>query len=206
MKEIILVDNFDSFTYNLYQYVRTARSDFLQVSVVRNNALEPTELSTRPIAGIIVSPGPGRPEDAGISLPCIEHALKQNIPLLGVCLGHQALALSQGANIIRAPRPLHGYTSNITHKGSGLFKDVPEHFDAMRYHSLVVDAKTLPTCVEVTAHSSPDNCIMGLKVKNKPAWGVQFHPESFLTDSGYKIVENFLMEVQSANRLSDKAA
>ena len=185
---IFIVDNYDSFTYNLVQAVGRLDPD---VRVARNDRFEPGEVVRRRPRAILVSPGPGRPEQAGRSLAMIEAAERAGIPLLGVCLGHQALAALHGATVGRAPAPRHGKSSRVSHDGTGLFQGLPNPFDAGRYHSLVVDEKTLPAALRVTARSD-DGLVMAIAHRELPAWGVQFHPESVLTPEGEKLIGNFL--------------
>lgn len=201
MSCILLIDNYDSFTYNLYQYVLMQLERFpgTSITVIRNDEISIKRIQQISPAGILISPGPGRPAAAGITLACVEYALSYAIPLLGVCLGHQAIAEVLGATIVRAPLPLHGYTCKIKHDGSGVFKNIPAPFTAMRYHSLMVDANSVPTKLNITAQATEDAVIMGICVRGLPAWGVQFHPESFLTEHGELILSNFLEEVFHAD-------
>ena len=185
---IFIVDNYDSFTYNLLQAVGKLDPD---VEVARNDRFEPEEVVRRRPRAILVSPGPGRPEGAGRSLSTIEAAERAGIPLLGVCLGHQALAALHGATVGRAPAPRHGKSSRVSHDGTGLFEGLPSPLEAGRYHSLVVDEKTLPTALRVTARSD-DGLVMAIAHRELPAWGVQFHPESVLTPEGERLIANFL--------------
>ena len=185
---IFIVDNYDSFTYNLLQAVGKLDPD---VEVARNDRFEPEEVVRRRPRAILVSPGPGRPEGAGRSLSTIEAAERAGIPLLGVCLGHQALAALHGATVGRAPAPRHGKSSRVSHDGTGLFEGLPSPLEAGRYHSLVVDEKTLPAALRVTARSD-DGLVMAIAHRELPAWGVQFHPESVLTPEGERLIANFL--------------
>lgn len=184
---ILMIDNYDSFTYNLVQYVCELGE---QVEVKRNDQITIDEISSMDPAAIIISPGPRTPDEAGISLSLI-CAFAGKIPLLGVCLGHQAICQSFGATIIHAPELMHGKTSQIHHTGKGVFKDLPNPFTATRYHSLVADEKTLPDCLEITART-PDQQIMGVLHKQWLVEGVQFHPESIATDHGHDMLNNFL--------------
>ena len=184
---IAVIDNYDSFTYNLVQYVGTLG---VEVVVRRNDAVTPAELEAMAPEGLIVSPGPGEPRDAGVSEDAIR-ALSGHVPILGVCLGHQALAEVVGGRVIRAPRLMHGKTSPILHRGRGLFAGLDNPFEATRYHSLIVERDTLPDVLEAVAWT-PEGELMGLKHKHHETWGVQFHPESVLTTQGLKLVENFL--------------
>ena len=185
---ILMLDNYDSFTYNLVQYLREMTDD---VAVYRNDALTVDQIATLKPAAIVISPGPGRPEDAGISCEVIR-AFAPTTPLLGVCLGHQALGLTYGATITYAKRLMHGKTSEITSDDDGLFKGLGGRpFKAMRYHSLVIDPSSLPDCLAVTA-TSEDGEIMGIRHTAYPAAGIQFHPESIMTPVGKRILRNFL--------------
>jgi anthranilate synthase component 2 len=184
---VVVIDNYDSFTYNLVQYLAELGES---VEVVRNDALTVAELAARAPRALVVSPGPGRPEDAGISMAAIR-ALAPTTPLLGVCLGHQCLGAAFGAAVVRAPVPVHGKTSPIRHFGDPLFGGLPNPFPATRYHSLVVDAASVPAGLEVTALTD-DGLIMALRHRRWPAYGVQFHPESIATTQGRKILANFL--------------
>ena len=184
---ILMIDNYDSFTYNLVQYLGELGQ---QVSVFRNDALTIKDIKKLNPDKIVISPGPGRPEDAGISCEVIGQFCKE-IPILGVCLGHQAIGYFFGGKIVQAKRLMHGKISKIYHNKEDIFKNVPNPFLATRYHSLLVDRKSLPPCLEITAYTA-ENEIMGLKHKEYPVWGVQFHPESILTKSGKQILNNFI--------------
>ena len=184
---IAVIDNYDSFTYNLVQYLGTLGAE---VEVRRNDAVSVDELKKLKPDGLLISPGPGEPRDAGVTEDSIR-ALAGHVPILGVCLGHQALGEVYGGRVIRAPRLMHGKTSPILHRGRGLFAGLDNPFEATRYHSLIVERETLPDCFEVMAWT-PENELMGLKHKEHETWGVQFHPESILTTSGLKLIENFL--------------
>ncbi|MEN6412370.1 MAG: aminodeoxychorismate/anthranilate synthase component II [Veillonellales bacterium] len=184
---ILLIDNYDSFTYNIYQYITELG---YPVKVVRNDKISIDEITELDCSAIIISPGPGTPADAGISKPVIAHFAGQT-PILGVCLGEQAIGEVFGGRVVRAPKPMHGKVSAIQHNGTGLFRGLPRPFMAGRYHSLIVDKETLPDCLEVTA-TSPEGLIMSLKHRQYHVEGVQFHPESILTPGGMKIFENFL--------------
>jgi anthranilate synthase/aminodeoxychorismate synthase-like glutamine amidotransferase len=185
---ILMIDNYDSFTYNLVQYFGELKAD---MKVLRNDAVTVDEIVAMKPERIVISPGPGRPEDAGISVDIIRK-LSGKLPILGVCLGHQAIGYAFGGAIIPAKKLMHGKTSRIEHDGKELFQDIPNPFDATRYHSLVVDPSALPECLEVTARTEDDQEIMGLRHKTLPLWGVQFHPESILTLEGKSILKNFL--------------
>src|SRR6266540_830501 len=185
---IFFVDNYDSFTYNLVQAVGKLDPD---VVVARNDRFDPAEVVRAQPRAVIISPGPGRPEDAGRSIGMIGAAEEAGLPLLGVCLGHQAIAAFHGGVVERAPAPRHGKTSSVSHDGSGLFEGVSNPFEAGRYHSLVVREESLPAELSVTARSE-DGLVMGLAHRTKPVFGVQFHPESVLTAEGEKLLANFL--------------
>ena len=184
---IAVIDNYDSFTHNLVQYLGTLGAE---PEVHRNDAITVDALAQRPLEGLVISPGPGVPGDAGISEAAIER-LAGRIPILGVCLGHQALAEVYGGSVVRAARLMHGKTSPVLHRGRGLFAGLENPFEATRYHSLIVEREGLPDTLEVVAWT-PESEIMGLKHKEHDTWGVQFHPESVLTRSGLKLIENFL--------------
>lgn len=184
----LLLDNYDSFTYNLLHYLQVLGAD---VDVVRNDALTVDEALQRGYQGIILSPGPCTPTDAGISLPLITAAIDAKLPLLGVCLGHQALGQAAGGKVIRAPEPLHGKTSDITHTGDALFHSIPSPFTVTRYHSLIVEKSSLPETLEITSETS-DGLIMALRHKAAPLYGVQFHPESVASTFGHQLLANFL--------------
>jgi len=183
---ILVIDNYDSFTYNLVQYLGELGAE---VSVYRNDAIDVAEIRRLAPSHLVISPGPGNPDDAGISNQVIRE-LGPSIPLLGVCLGQQCIGQVFGGRVVRAPRLLHGKTSPIYHYGDGLFQGVPSPFEATRYHSLIVD-KPLPPELEVTAFTREGE-LMGLVHRQHPIYGVQFHPESILTASGKQILRNFL--------------
>jgi anthranilate synthase/aminodeoxychorismate synthase-like glutamine amidotransferase len=185
---IFIVDNYDSFTYNLVQAMGKLDGD---VVVARNDRFVPEEALARRPDAIVVSPGPGRPESAGRTIETIRLAEERGIPLLGVCLGHQAIAAAHGGVVERAPEPRHGKTSSVSHEGTGLFSGLPNPFEAGRYHSLIVREEGLPRELEVTARSE-GGLVMGLAHRSKPVFGVQFHPESVLTPDGEKLLRNFL--------------
>ena len=185
---IAVIDNYDSFTYNLVQYLGTLGA---AVEVHRNDAITVEALAARPLEGLVISPGPGVPRDAGISEAAIQ-ALAGRVPILGVCLGHQALGEVYGGQVVRAARLMHGKTSPILHKGRGLFAGLDNPFEATRYHSLIVERETLPECLELIAWT-PEGEVMALKHRDHETWGVQFHPESVLTRPGLKLIENFLV-------------
>ena len=186
---ILMIDNYDSFTYNLVQYFGELKA---VLKVYRNDAITIKQIEKMQPDRIVISPGPGRPEDAGISVDIIK-CFSGKIPVLGVCLGHQSIGYAYGGKIIRAKHLMHGKTSLISHDGKTLFKGIDNPFEATRYHSLVIDKKTLPGCLEVTAWTKDkDREIMALRHKKFPLWGVQFHPESILTKEGKGILNNFL--------------
>ncbi|MFL5734088.1 MAG: anthranilate synthase component II [Chloroflexia bacterium] len=184
---IALLDNYDSFTYNLYQYLGELGAE---VSVIRNDAISVDDLESLNPERLVISPGPGAPDSAGISLQAIER-FAGRIPVLGVCLGHQCIGQLHGAKIVRARELRHGKTSEIYHTGKGVFAGMPNPFTATRYHSLVVDARTCPPELEVTAWTD-DGLIMGLRHRTKQVEGVQFHPESIMTRDGKALLANFL--------------
>jgi anthranilate synthase/aminodeoxychorismate synthase-like glutamine amidotransferase len=186
---ILLLDNYDSFTFNLFQALSELGAE---VEVVRNDKITVEEIEARldEIDGIVVSPGPCTPREAGISVEVIR-GLAGRTPILGVCLGHQAIGAAFGADIVHAPKLMHGKTSRIQHDGKGLFHDLPNPFVATRYHSLIIDPATLPPAFEVTARSE-DGVIMGVRHRELPIEGVQFHPESILTIVGKDLLRNFL--------------
>jgi anthranilate synthase component 2 len=183
---ILMVDNYDSFTYNLVQLLRAAGAE---VEVVRNDAFSVASLLAQEPDGVVLSPGPGRPEDAGVCLDLIK--ARADVPLLGVCLGHQALGLAFGATVDRAPRLMHGKTSRIRHTDEGIFAGLPNPFEATRYHSLEVKEATLPSELIPVAWAD-DGTLMGMRHRDLPYWGVQFHPESVLTGAGPHLLSNFL--------------
>ena len=192
---ILVVDNYDSFTFNLVQALEAAGAD---VRVVRNDAIDRSGLealaadAAADLRGIVISPGPGDPTSAGVSVDTIEVAREREIPLLGVCLGMQSMAVAFGASIVRAPTLVHGEASEVTHDGAGLLEGMPPAFMGARYHSLCVDAATLPPELRVTAMSEEDRVVMGIRHVSLPLEGVQFHPESVLTPEGPHLLANFL--------------
>ncbi|MDE3060850.1 MAG: aminodeoxychorismate/anthranilate synthase component II [Pseudomonadota bacterium] len=186
--KITLLDNYDSFTYNLLHYIGELGAD---VSVCRNDAISADELIAQKPNGIVISPGPGTPSQSGICLELVRKA-SGKIPILGVCLGHQAIGEAFGGKIIRAPKPMHGKVSAIYHEGRSVFKGLPIPFNATRYHSLVVERSSLPDCLEVTAITADDGLIMGLAHKSHNTHGVQFHPESIASEQGHELIRNFL--------------
>ena len=198
---ILVLDNYDSFTYNLVQYlaelgarVRVLRNDAITVEAIR--ALEPE--------GVLLSPGPGTPDDAGVTLEAIG-ALAGEVPLIGVCLGHQSIAQAYGGRVIRAERLMHGRTSPILHGGAGVFEGLPSPFTATRYHSLIVERASLPEVLEVTAWTAEGE-IMGLRHRELEVEGVQFHPESFLTEHGHAMLARFLDRLPERGRRAERSA
>ncbi len=184
---ILMIDNYDSFTYNLVQYLRQIGEG---VTVHRNDAVDIDTIAEMTPNAIVISPGPGRPESAGISMAAIQ-AFSGRIPLLGVCLGHQAIAQVFGCNVISAGRLMHGKTSSIDADGKGVFKGIKQPFQAMRYHSLAVDADSLPDCLEISA-TADDGEIMGIRHRTHKTEGIQFHPESIMTPVGKRLLRNFV--------------
>jgi anthranilate synthase/aminodeoxychorismate synthase-like glutamine amidotransferase len=193
---IAVIDNYDSFTYNLVQYLGELGA---QVKVFRNDAISIEELESYNLSHIVISPGPGGPEDAGISNAVIR-AFGPTMPILGVCLGHQCIGYIFGGEVVRAPRLFHGKTSGINHDGEGLFRGIPSPFEATRYHSLIV-AEPLPKDLKLTAFTAHGE-VMALEHRTYPIYGVQFHPESILTTHGKQILSNFLDEGQAVFSLS----
>jgi anthranilate synthase component 2 len=189
---LLMIDNYDSFTYNLVQYFGELGAD---IRVCRNDEITIADIEKLAPQQIVISPGPCTPKEAGISVETIRH-FAGRIPLLGVCLGHQSIGEAFGGRIIRAKRVMHGKISAIHHRGQGVFRDLPDPFNATRYHSLVIEQETLPDCLEVTAWTqNPDGSmeeIMGVRHRTLPIEGVQFHPESILTEHGHKLLKNFL--------------
>ena len=182
---ILLIDNYDSFTFNLYQYIGMLGH---RVKVVRNDEISVGKVSKLRPKAIVISPGPGWPEEAGI---CLDLIKQTDRPLLGVCLGHQSLAQAFGGQIVKAKRMMHGKISSMLHQGKDLFKGIKNPAEVARYHSLVVEPTTLPSCFRVTAKTA-DEVIMAISHKKRPFYGIQFHPESIATDDGMKMIENFL--------------
>ena len=184
---LLVIDNYDSFTYNLVQYFGELGAD---PQVRRNDAITPEEVEKLKPKKIVISPGPGRPQDAGISMELIRR-LGSKIPLLGVCLGHQCIGEVYGGKVVRAGRLMHGKTSPIQHDGKGVFAKLPNPFEATRYHSLIVEKESVPSCLQVSAETAEGE-IMGLRHKEYPVHGVQFHPESILSKEGKDLLANFL--------------
>ena len=187
MSKILVIDNYDSFTYNLVQYMGELGAD---LDVRRNDEVTVDEVKALAPEKIVISPGPGTPAEAGITVDLIRQ-VGPTIPIFGVCLGHQAIGEAMGGNVIRAGRLMHGKTSMVTHHGEGVFAGLPSPLEATRYHSLVVERESLPDCLEITAESD-DGYIMGLRHKTLPIEGVQFHPESVLTTHGMQMLKTFL--------------
>ena len=185
---VLVIDNYDSFTYNLVQYLGELGA---QVVVRRNDEASLDELLALGASRLVISPGPGRPEQAGVTLDAIRE-FSTRVPVLGVCLGHQAMGLTFGGQVIRAPRPIHGKTSTVEHDRRGVFAGISSGFQAGRYHSLVVEEASLPPVLEVSARTKEDGVVMGLRHRERPVHGVQFHPESVLTQEGRRILRNFL--------------
>lgn len=184
---LLLLDNYDSFTYNIYQLLSELGAE---VEVIRNDQITPTEVLQRGYEAVVLSPGPGVPQDAGVTEDLIRF-LKGRVPILGICLGHQAIGEVFGAKIIRAQEIIHGKVSRVQHTGKGLYQDVPQSMAVGRYHSLIIERETLPACLEVTAELA-DGMIMGVRHKEYDIEGLQFHPESILTPDGRQLMQNFL--------------
>jgi|UniRef100_A0A7C5ANN3 anthranilate synthase/aminodeoxychorismate synthase-like glutamine amidotransferase len=184
---LVMIDNYDSFTYNLVQYLGQLGAE---VRVYRNDQIDLAGLESLPMSHLVISPGPCSPKEAGISVAAIRH-FAGRLPILGVCLGHQAIGQAFGGRVIRAPRLMHGKTSLIYHDGRDIFQGLPSPFEATRYHSLIVERETLPDCLQVSAQTAVGE-IMGLRHKEYAIYGVQFHPESILTKEGLQILRNFL--------------
>jgi len=186
---LVLIDNYDSFTYNLFQYL--AELGEKDIRIFRNDKITVKEIAKLKPARLVISPGPCTPKEAGISVAAIKY-FAGKIPILGVCLGHQSIAEAFGGDVVSAGRLMHGKTSMISHDGKTIYKDIPNPFEATRYHSLIVKRETLPEDFEITAETTDQKEIMGIRHKKYPLEGVQFHPESFLTTSGKDILRNFL--------------
>ena len=196
---ILLIDNYDSFTFNLVHFLGDLGA---LCEVVRNDRITVAEALAKAPEAIVISPGPCTPTEAGICLELIEAAAGR-VPLLGVCLGHQAIGQAFGAEVVRAPAPMHGKVSPVTHAGTGIFEGLPSPFGATRYHSLVVRAETLPASLEATAHTGA--IIMGMRHRTMPVFGVQFHPESIASEHGHDLLRNFLAIARGSN-LTARAA
>ncbi len=184
---LLLLDNYDSFTYNVYQLLAELGAE---IEVVRNDVETVSQLAKRGYSGVVISPGPGEPKDAGVTEDLIRE-MKGVVPILGVCLGHQAIGEVFGGKVVRAPKIVHGKTSPVRHDGTGIYQGLPQPFEVGRYHSLVVDRKTLPDCLAVTAETE-DGIVMGVRHREYDVEGVQFHPESILTPEGKTLMKNFL--------------
>jgi len=184
----VMIDNYDSFTYNLVHYLGELGAE---MRVIRNDAMSVAEIMEMQPDGIVISPGPGTPDEGGVSVDLVKAALETDTPLLGVCLGHQSIGQALGASIVRSPAILHGKTSKVSHENDSVFKDLPTPFTATRYHSLTIDPATVPDSLKVTAMAD-DGVIMGVTHREKPVFGVQFHPESIATEHGHKLLDNFL--------------
>lgn len=193
---LLLLDNYDSFTYNVYQLLSSLGAS---VEVIRNDRIVVEEIAKRGYEGIVISPGPGVPSEAGITEEVIRQ-LKGRLPMLGICLGHQAIGEVFGGQIVRAGEIVHGKTSPLIHNGKGLYANLPQNIEVGRYHSLVVDRNTVPDCLEITAELA-NGMIMGLRHKEYDIEGIQFHPESILTPQGETMMKNFLQHLSHANEL-----
>lgn len=187
-QKILLIDNYDSFTYNLRHYFGELGAE---VQVVRNDQMTAQEAVSTEVDGIVISPGPGTPDDAGICLNVIAKAAETGMPVLGVCLGHQCIGQVFGGKVVRAPAPMHGKVSRIHRRNKGLFTDFPSPFNATRYHSLIVEREGIPDCLDIMAETD-DRLIMALQHKEKNIHGVQFHPESIASEHGHRLLKNFL--------------
>jgi anthranilate synthase component 2 len=191
---LLMIDNYDSFTFNLVQYLQTLGAE---VKVVRNDELSVPQIEALAPERIVISPGPCTPNEAGVSVDVVRE-LGTRIPILGVCLGHQSIGQAYGGDVVRARTIMHGKTSRIRHEGRGVFAGLPDGYEATRYHSLVVSRDTLPECLEVTAWTDNEDgsfdVIMGLRHRDHPVEGVQFHPESILTEHGHALLKNFLVK------------
>ena len=185
---LLVIDNYDSFTYNLVQYFGELGAD---IRVYRNDEITLDEIDALKPARIVISPGPGRPEDGGITVEAIRR-FGPTVPLLGVCLGHQAIGMVYGGTVCRASAPIHGKTSQVSHDSKGVFRGLSNPFEAGRYHSLVISNADVPADLEVAARTTDEGIIMGVRHRTHPVHGVQFHPESVLTDEGRKVLKNFL--------------
>ena len=191
---LLMIDNYDSFTFNLVQYLGELGAE---VEVHRNDALSVADALAREPDGVVISPGPGEPKDAGISMDTVRACAERRLPLLGVCLGHQAIGEAFGGRIVRARSIMHGKVSEVSHDGQGLFAGLPNPFEATRYHSLVIDEASCPDVLEITARTE-DREIMGVRHRELPLEGVQFHPESIMTAEGKQLLRNFLDRCRDA--------
>ena len=187
---ILLIDNYDSFTYNLYQYL----SEFTKIKVVRNDAVSVDDIKNMNISGIVISHGQGNPDDSVICIDVIKE-FGGKLPILGICLGHQCIAQAYGGKVVRADKIFHGKTSKISVKGKILFEGIPRKIDVMRYHSLIVENRSLPQCIDIIGETVEDNIIMALKHKDYDVYGLQFHPESIYTPKGKHILSNFVINI-----------
>lgn len=187
---ILLIDNYDSFTYNIYQYIESLGQ---RCTVVRNDKITIEGIRQAKPKALVISPGPGNPDSAGVSLEAIK-AFSATLPILGVCLGHQSIGQAFGGKIIRAPKPKHGKISKIQHDARGIFEGLENPFAAARYHSLIIDRNSMPDCLAISAETS-DGIVMGVRHKKFRVEGVQFHPESIATEGGMRLIENFLRQV-----------
>ncbi len=186
---VLMIDNYDSFTYNIVQYCRELGAD---LKIIRNDEMSVAEIDKLHPEKIIISPGPASPDEAGVTLEVIEY-FKDKLPILGICLGHQSIAQVFGGEVVRAKNMMHGKTSTMQRvKECEIFRDLPSEFIATRYHSLIVDRDSLPNSIEPTAYSTDDGEIMAIKIKDRDIYGVQFHPESIMSEYGHKIIGNFL--------------
>ncbi len=188
---LVMIDNYDSFTFNLVQYLAEFHED---IRVFRNDKIEVDEIRRMAPEGIVISPGPCTPKEAGISVE-VARTLGPSIPTLGVCIGHQSIGAAFGGDVVRAPYLMHGKTSEIAHRGTGIYQGLPNPFTATRYHSLVVRRETLPSCLEITAETD-DGIIMGMRHRRYPIEGIQFHPESILTEVGKRLLGNFVSSLR----------
>jgi len=193
---LLMIDNYDSFTYNLVQYLGELGSE---VDVVRNDAAEVDSLMAHARDGLVISPGPGTPDDAGVSVEAIQKFGAAGIPVLGVCLGHQSIGVAYGARIVRAASIMHGKISTVTHDEQGIFAGLPKQFEATRYHSLVIEESSVPEILEISARTD-DGEIMGVRHRSLPIEGVQFHPESIMTGEGKALLGNFLASCRQRRR------
>jgi len=191
---VLVIDNYDSFVYNLVQYLGELGAEPV---VHRHDAVTLEEMDALAPDAVLISPGPGRPEDAGLSNAAIDHFGSRGVPVLGVCLGLQCIGQLYGGEVVRAPRVMHGKTSEVRHRGAGVFRGLPNPLTATRYHSLVVARDSIPDSLEITAESE-DGLVMGLRHWELPVEGVQFHPESILTDAGHDLLRNFLRQAEQA--------
>ena len=190
MKKVLVIDNFDSFTYNIVQYLKELG---VEVEVFQNNEISINDISAKNVVHIILAPGAGNPDNAGICLDLLKHFYNQR-KILGICLGHQCIAQFFGAKIIKDKKPMHGKISEVIHYTSEIFQHIPQNFNVTRYHSLIVDKKSVPSDLKIIAETL-DGIIMGIQHKNFPIYGVQYHPESILTEFGHELLENFMYRI-----------